>query len=445
MFGNRGENGIVAGAVGHIASHYSHTAATLTYYPPLEEDRDCSICVIGGGLAGLAATLRLAQAGHDVILLEARRLAWAASGRNGGFVSPGFAESIFNIERRFGLAHTRELYRASVEGVGAIRNLIRASGRHEIIGGHGWLKMIRHGRTDELERRAERMARDYNANLQFVDRGGLQEYVSTEIYHAGLLDMAPFHIQPLEFASLVASLASGVGARLHENSPVSKVSRHGTGWRVDTGSATVKTDQVVLATSVYGGPSARVNSAMIPVSTYVITVHSRSGGLGNAVRFEGCLGDTRRASDYYRLVGPANSRQLLWGGRITTDRSKPESRAVGLLRDIRSVYPQLQDLEIGRAWSGQMGYAVHKMPIIGPIGDGLWVTSAFGGHGLNTAMMAGGLIADAISDRDDRIKLFAPFGAVWAGGPAGRIAAQAEYWRLQVLDWIGERLARGGG
>jgi len=200
---------------------------------------------------------------------------------------------------------------------------------------------------------------------------------------------------------------------------------------------------VVLATSAYGGPSGRLNAAILPISTYVVT--ARSAKLDEAIHFAGCLGDTRRASDYYRIVGTGEGRRLLWGGRITTRRSVPPRLGERLAGDIRSVYPQLDDLAVEQAWAGMMGYAVHKMPLIGRIGDGLWAATAFGGHGLNTTAMAGRLIARAIADGDDSWRLFEPFSPDWGGGPFGRIATQLAYWRLQFLDRLEELRASSGG
>lgn len=429
------------GTAGHIDSHYSATADSPVYYPPLTGNARCDVCVIGGGIAGLVTAFELAKGGRQVILLEARRLGWAASGRNGGFVSPGFAESIFNIEKRLGLDHARALYRLSAEGVAYLRRLIQDNETANIIEGNGWLKMIRHADIAGLESKAERMARDYGASQTFLSRNELANHISSPVYQAGLLDMAPFHVHPLNLVSLIARGAAQAGARLYENSHVEAISRHGERWSVNCGHAQIRAGEIVLATSVYGGPSKRINAAMQAVATYVVTARSSSGKLGEAIRFKGCLGDTRRASDYYRLVAFEGETRLLWGGRITTRRSEPANLADNLKRDIARVYPQLDDLEICHAWSGLMGYAIHKMPIIRLIERGLWVATGFGGHGLNTGAMAGDLVASAIVSRDDRYRLFEPFPPIWCGGRAGIAATQMEYWRLRSIDWIAEKRA----
>ena len=106
------------------------------------------------------------------------------------------------------------------------------------------------------------------------------------------------------------------------------------------------------------------------------------------------------------------------------------------------VYPQLAALKIESAWSGLMAYARHYMPQVGQLDEGLWHCTAFGGHGLNTTAAAGGLIAAAIAEGDDRYRLFAPFGLAWNGGPLGPVAAQLTYWKLQLQDWWAERGVR---
>lgn len=423
---------------GHVDTHYLAAASELPVFEPFRGKAEAEVCVIGGGLAGLWTARELARSGVSVMLLEAQRLAFGASGRNGGFVSPGFAESLFAIEETVGLDHARALFRASSEGVGLVRALIRDAGRDDIVQGHGWLKLVRHGDIAALERTAERMARDYGQVYEFIGRDDLARHVTSVSYHAGLLDPLPFHVQPLELAALLARQAAAAGVRIFEKSRVRRISATRKGFAVRANWGRIDAGQVVLATSALGGPSARMNAAILPVSTYMVSARSKS--LDRAVRFTGCIADTRRAGDYYRVVGQGEARRLLWGGRITTRVSRPMRLAAMLRDDMLSVYPQLAaDLEIERAWSGVMGYARHKMPVIGRLGRGLWMVSAFGGHGLNTTAMGGAMIARAIARGDDEWRLFEPFGAPRAGGLLGRLAVQLEYWRLQWLDRRDER------
>ena len=158
--------------------------------------------------------------------------------------------------------------------------------------------------------------------------------------------------------------------------------------------------------------------------------------LDSAIATPMCISDDRRAGDYYRRTTDG---RLIWGGRITARTRDPADLAALLRRDMIEVYPALAALRIESAWSGLMAYARHYMPQVGKLDEGLWYCTAFGGHGLNTTAAAGGLIAAAIAEGDDRYRLFEPFGLAWNGGPLGPVAAQLTYWKLQLQDWWAER------
>jgi gamma-glutamylputrescine oxidase len=135
---------------------------------------------------------------------------------------------------------------------------------------------------------------------------------------------------------------------------------------------------------------------------------------------------------------------LLWGGRITTQVSEPSRLAEQMKGDMLATYPQLGNPRIDYSWAGLMGYALHKMPLIGKDKEGQWFATAFGGHGMNTTAMAGQLLARAIADGDDEYRRFAPFTPLWAGGQLGRIGVQSTYWWMQLRDKIDEaRSPRG--
>jgi glycine/D-amino acid oxidase-like deaminating enzyme len=218
----------------------------------------------------------------------------------------------------------------------------------------------------------------------------------------------------------------------------------------------ISADHVVLATSAYGSIHLAdlyppLDQAILPVTTYVVTSEPLGARLDDAIRFRGCIADTRRAGDYYRVVGDGDERRLLWGGRITTRRSEPHRLSEMLKADILDIYPQLGDFRIDYAWSGLMGYTRQKMPVIGELEPGIWAATAFGGHGLNTSAMAAQLISDAITQADDQWTLFKQFhpGTIdrMAGGnsPVGRVATQAVYWGMRARDWWDERAAGQGG
>jgi glycine/D-amino acid oxidase-like deaminating enzyme len=422
------------GQTSHIDSFYAHRLAPRRLYPPLKGSTEVDVAVIGGGLAGLTATRELARRGHSVALVEAERVGWGASGRNGGFVAPGFSENLFSIEKHLGHDAARRLYSLSVQGMAHVEQVILQAGRQDIIGGRGWMHVVRHDRVDRLQRWRDRMLRDYGVEMRFVGRDDIQEYLKTAQYHGGLVDPRPFHIDPLAYAELLAGDSAAAGARIFEQSRVLRLTEEGDRHVLNTADGRLCANQIVLATSAYGGPLRAMENSILPVATYVIASEPADAALGEAITYGGCIADTRRAGDYYRVVDDAQGKRLLWGGRITTRRSEPGNLATLLLADIRQIYPQLSDLRVAFSWSGLMGYARHKMPVIRAYKPGLFVLTGFGGHGLNTTAMGGVVIADAVCGQHENLNLFSNYGLVWGGGSLGRVATQMEYLRLKLLD-----------
>ncbi len=420
-----------------IETHYHATAAPAAFDDTLLAETET--LVVGGGLAGLTVADGLAQRGRAVTVIEARTIGIGASGRNGGFVSPGFAESLDAIMRRIGRDEARALFDLSKAGAQRVRQTIEAMGRPEIIAGEGWLKVVRHGDGSDLRRAAEARARDFGHDLQFIDRADLEKHVTTDRYRAALLDPNAFHIHPLAYARALAARAVDAGAIIVEGCAALNLAREGGIWRVHTEQGLVRAHHVVLAGNAYQhGLWPALERAVLPVATYVVTSEPATELLARAIRFPGCIADTRRAGDYYRLLPEPSGTRLLWGGRITTRTTVPPRLIEALRQDIIGVYPQLRDLALERAWAGLMGYTRLKMPIIGELQPGLWACTAFGGHGLNTTAMGGDLIAAAIADQDDTWRRFMPFHTAWGGGWPGRIAAQGACWAMQARDWLDE-------
>lgn len=423
----------------HTASYYAACLPPRAPFADAFPAGGLDVLVLGGGLAGLSTAHELARRGLAVGLCETNRVGWGASGRNGGFVLPGYAEGMASLTRQLGADHARELHRMSCEGVDFVRERIEAANRPDLIHGKGGLELYRHPLSDgEISAELEEHA-GLGTPVTHLDRAGLAQHVRTARYHHGFLSRHGFHIDPLGYVELLAEQARAAGARIREMSPVHDVRATRDGHEVTTGDGQFRARHVVFAGSAYmDGVNSTLRRAVLPVATYMVASQPIRERLDGAILFTGCLSDTRRAGDYYRRT---RDHRLLWGGRITTRISQPDRLTRIMRRDIASVYPQLADIGISHTWSGLMGYAVHKMPLIASLDKGLWVATGFGGHGLNTTAIAGRVVAEAISGESDRIRLFSPFRARWGGGIVGRLATQAIYWRLRMQDARDERRA----
>jgi gamma-glutamylputrescine oxidase len=235
---------------------------------------------------------------------------------------------------------------------------------------------------------------------------------------------------------MLAGKARAAGAQIFENSAVQSVEKTGAEYLVKSTGGEVRARHVVHCVSSTGRnvhrPSGR---AVLPVATYIAVTEPLEQ---SSINTTSAVADTRRAGDYYRMISDG---RILWGGRITTRVSPPARLAERMKGDMLSTYPELGNPRMEYAWAGLMGYAIHKMPLIGRDAEGQWFATAFGGHGLNTTAMAGLILARAIADGDDAYRQFVPFAPQWAFGQLGRLGVQGSYWLMQLRDrWDESRL-----
>ena len=411
---------------------YEATATRGEAQKTLSGPVNVDVCVVGGGLAGLTTALELTRRNKRVVLLEAKKIAWAASGRNGGFVSNGFAEGIENVQKRVGLDAARALYALSVQGTEYVRKEI-ADGDPSLKMGDAWIVALRHGDNGDLRSYRDMMARDYGEDLEFLRPNETRAKLNSNRYFESIYNPRALHFHPLRYALMLAGKAEAGGAQIFENTPALNVQKKGAAWLVKTVGGEVLAEHVVYCVSSLDRKIHPASGkAVLPVATYVAVTEPLKQ---DAIRTTAAIADTRRAGDYYRLIDEG---RILWGGRITTQISEPSRLAERMKRDMLSTYPQLGIPRIDYSWAGLMGYALHKMPLVGRDTQGQWFATAFGGHGMNTTAMAGQLIARAIADGDDDYRRFAPFAPVWAGGQFGRIGVQASYWWMQLRDKLDE-------
>lgn len=427
-----------APAAGHIDSYYSRTVGDPPARKALDRPIEADVAIIGGGLAGLTTAVELQRRGRSVVLLEANRIAWGASGRNGGFVGPGWALGLDKLRAKLGEDQARSLYRLSLEGVAIVRENLASMGLAAIALTNGKLSVIRYDDAAGLEAQRALMAREFGRELELVPTERLRGLLRSERYHQALFDPGSFHFHPLAYAEGLATAIEAGGGRIFEGTPALAIDSSSAGRSVRAANGTVLAKDIVVATGGYtAGLLPALDRAHLPIATYVLLTAPAREAIEAAIATPYAISDNRRAGDYYRRV--EGGERLLWGGRITTRVSEPGDLARLLHRTMVSTYPQLAGVPVDLAWSGLMSYARHQFPLLGRLEEGLWYAYGFGGHGLNTTAIGGRVIAEAITGETDRLRLFSPFGLAWTGGPVGKVAAQLHYWRLQHLDRWRER------
>lgn len=390
---------------GYPESYYTATAVGVREHPVLEEHRQADVCVIGGGYTGLSAALNLAERGLDVVLLEAERIGFGASGRCGGLVGSGQRIEVLDAEKQFGYPRSKELWDFAELAKQEIRERVEKHGiacdlqRGGLVGVHkksymGWPREI----ADVL---AERYNYPFCAALGAEES---RERVATDKFFEALFDPEALTLHPLNFALGLARAATEAGVRIYENSRVTGYSRTDPA-KVETASGSVSAPFVVLACNGYLGKlEMRVAGKIMPINNFMIATEPLGKARASAL-INGRFGvhDTRFVVNYFRI---SDDHRLLFGGG--------ENYRAGFPRDIKSfvrpymlnLFPQLKDVAIDYGWGGTLSVTVNRLPHLGRLSPNVFFGQGYSGHGISTAIFAGKVIAEAITGTASRFDVF---------------------------------------
>jgi gamma-glutamylputrescine oxidase len=423
------------------SSWLSATQVASPRRPRLGVELDIDVCVIGAGLAGLTVAREVARRGWSVVVLEAQSVAWNASGRNTGFVLPGYAASGSALVTRVGVDDAKKLWKLSEHGAEYVRRTAQDAsmeGAHLTEG--GWLHVAKTDDGRAMQAEAELLAGEFGAEVEFRTADQVREQLRSPLYFNGLHYSRGFSIHSLNYALGLAAAAERDGARIYEDTAALEIDPAGVRKRVTTRDARVRAHHVVLAGNVHlANLMPQFAKTLLPVHTYVIVTAPLGKALHEAIQFPGAVSDTDLADNHYCVV---EGDRLMWSGRSTVWRGKPQDYVETLLGQVRRTFPQLKDVKAEYAWTGLLGNTVHRMPQIGEITPGLWLLSGFGNRGLNTTAMGGEIVARGIVEADRTWQLFSPFALVWSGGLSGRVAQQVFYWTSRLKESVDGRMAR---
>ncbi|VVO07420.1 Gamma-glutamylputrescine oxidoreductase [Pseudomonas fluorescens] len=381
----------------HARSYYLASANAMPERPALAEDLSADVCVIGGGFTGVNTAIELAQRGLSVILLEARRIGWGASGRNGGQLIRGIGHDVSGFARHVGEEGVRYLQRAGIDSVALVGERIRE---------HGIDCDLRWGFCELANTPAQFAAfkgeqqslgaLGYKPETRLVAAQDMAQVVGSERYAGGLVDMGSGHLHPLNLVLGEARVAEALGVRIFEQSPALQLS-HGDTVQVRCASGTVRAASLVLACNAHLEElEPRLSGKVLPAGSYIIATEPLPAALADELIPQNlALCDQKVGLDYYRLSA---DRRLLFGGACHYSGRDPLDIAAYMRPKMLKVFPQLATTAIEFQWGGKIGITANRFPQVGRLQQypNVFYAQGYSGHGLNVTHWCARLLAEAI-------------------------------------------------
>ncbi len=395
---------------GHANSWYAASAHDKRVRPTLVGETDADVCVIGAGFTGISAALELAERGYSVVVLEAERIGYGASGRNGGQIVNGYSRDLETIAGRYGADKALALGRMSLEGGEIIRGRIARYGIDCDLVDGGFFAAFTDSQIRTMAAHKAHWEKHGHTGLEMVSRSEVGRYVRTDRYAGGMIDRFGGHIHPLNLVLGEAGAVEALGGRIFEGSRVTAVETmtgrgtHGT--RVVTDRGVVAADYVLICGNAYLAPlMPEIHGRMMPVSSQVMATEPLDADLiESLLPADYCVEDANFILDYYRRTA---DNRLLYGGGIGYGGNHPSDLTGGIRPNMVKTFPALKDVRIDYAWSGNFALTLTRIPHIGRLSEKVYFSHGDSGHGVTTTHLLGKILGEAVSGHAERYDVWA--------------------------------------
>jgi gamma-glutamylputrescine oxidase len=413
----------------HIDSWYAASTNIDIDFPTLEGEVQADVCIIGGGYTGLSSAIHLRDLGYSVAVLEANKVGWGASGRNGGHVGTGQRSDQHTLEKMVGQDHARELWQLGLDAVDTVTGLIdRFNIDCELKEGNLHVAS-KAGDVAELREEVEHLQSHYGYDkIRYVDKPELAEMTSGQGFHGGSVDAGCKHLHPLNYALGLARAAHSLGAAIYENSQVTAYTE-GSEVRVKTEQGEVRARYLIVACNGYLEKlEPRTAGKIMPINNYMLATEPLPEQLARRlIRDDTSMSDSLFVINYWKLSA---DNRLLFGGGESYTRRFPADIGRFVQKYMLRIYPELANTPIDYGWGGTLAITLNRMPDFGRLSSQVFYAHGFSGHGVPTATMAGKLLAEVISGTAERFDVMAnvpshqfPGGTLlrWPGLVAGML------------------------
>ncbi len=392
-------------------SYYAATASSASPREKLDGGRKADVCIVGGGFTGLSAALHLAQAGFDVVLLEAHRIGWGASGRNGGQLGTGQRKEQPELEAEFGLPQAKAMWDIATESVELVKNLIETNTIACDLK-PGIIHANHRARFDtETALYAEHMREIYGHPITYLSPSELREEVKSPRYSGGTYDPVAAHLHPLKFAQGLAEAAEAAGARFYELSEVIAIDQgpHAR-TKVKTRSGDVNARHVLLACNGYlNDLEPSIGAKVMPINNFIIATEPLDAEIASGILANDyAVADSKFVVNYFRF---SDDKRLLFGGGESYGYRFPKDIKGFVRRAMVDIFPQTKDLRIDYGWGGTLAITMNRLPHLKRVTSSTYSASGYSGHGVGMATMSGKIIADAIAGDASKFDVMAAIQA----------------------------------
>jgi glycine/D-amino acid oxidase-like deaminating enzyme len=374
-------------------------------YPSLPGATTCDLLVVGGGYTGLWTALHAAERdpGATIVLIEAQRIGWAASGRNGGFVDASLTHGAANGKSRWP-GEFDQLERLGMANLNGMQADIENYGMNVDWQRNGMLAVATEAhQVPWLQESADA------GEGQFLDQAAVRAEVNSPTYLAGLFAAESCAIvDPARLAFELARACTEKGVRIHEQTDARAIKTEAGGVAVTTAAATITAKRVVLATNVFPSLLKRNRLHTVPVYDHVLGTEPLSAEQLDRIGWRSRQGisDCGNQFHYYRLSA---DNRILWGGydamyhrgRRVDPRheDRPES-----FRKIAAhffiTFPQLDDVRFSHRWAGPIDTSTRFCAHWGLAGRGrISYVNGFTGLGVGASRFAADVCLDLLEGR----------------------------------------------
>lgn len=389
----------------HPDSWYAATADIPAERPALRGQIKADVCIVGAGYTGLMAALELAEAGMDVVVLDAHRAGWGASGRNGGQVGSGFNQDQRWIAARLGKGPAKALWDMTEEAKDLLKSRLAAHAPEA-----RFRPGVAHGAYDAVEARelrdeVEYLRRTYDyKDAEGLTRDPFQALVKSPRYQGGMIDRGAGHIHPLRYALGLAKAAERAGAVIYERSEVHNI-EEGDPAVVATGSGRVTAPFVILAGNGYmPGLNRKVAARTMPLNSFIAATEPLDDATQQVLTEDIAVADSKFVVNYFRM---SEDNRLLFGGRENYTIGFPNKIEPSIRHRMEKMFPQLADIKIDYIWGGTLGITPHRLPLLMRPAPNILSAGGFSGHGVAHSGFAGKLMAEAVRGQAERFDVFA--------------------------------------